>query len=434
MVARLFSLLALVLLWLPPANANDTSEGLYLESSVVPAAPYVQQELRYTLRLYRRSSLQTGNFVPPEIPHMVTEEVGEDVAVPVTREGKPWQMIEKRYRLFPQRSGRIEIPAPVFSGRSAFVAGDPTAVEVRPRPKTASAGWWLPAKDLTITEEWLLPDPPVRVGDTIERILTVTVEGLTGAQLPPLPLPEGGTFESQRARSESTHTFDANQTLGKRVEHHLLVPLKDGNLEVPPVTLTWWDVDENSARETILPGRRLGVAPLLKTVSSIADSPPTETAPKSAEPDDRRFLSVTLAALALAAIGGLLWLTGHTLSSPAIQRRRARAGAMGRLRAACRKNDARAARAALIGWGRARWTDPPLGLGAMAGRLGNPEVGQAFHDLDTALYGRNAGGQASWEGARFFARIRPALDMAEHALEPEKTSPRLALPPLNPGA
>jgi hypothetical protein len=75
--------------------------------------------------------------------------------------------------------------------------------------------------------------------------------------------------------------------------------------------------------------------------------------------------------------------------------------ARGDFRAACQRNDAPAARRALLAWTLAAWPDAPQGLGALGRRLGDERIAARLAELDRACY---AG--ASWDGAALLAVLQ----------------------------
>ena len=59
----------------------------------------------------------------------------------------------------------------------------PKTVEVMPLPKK-NKGWWLPSKNLKISEKWQ-PEPPVfKVGEPVTRTLTIIAVSYTHLTLP----------------------------------------------------------------------------------------------------------------------------------------------------------------------------------------------------------------------------------------------------------
>ena len=68
---------------------------------------------------------------------------------------------------------------------------------------------------------------------------------------------------------------------------------------------------------------------------------------------------------------------------------------------ACRADDARAARDAVLAWATAVWHDnAPNTLVELAERFKNPRAHEAIALLDRAIYTRN---EAGWNGRRFWS-------------------------------
>jgi len=94
-----------------------------------------------------------------------------------------------------------------------------------------------------------------------------------------------------------------------------------------------------------------------------------------------------------------------------------------RVRTACRANDARAARAALLHWAQLVWpVAPPRGLQALAAHLDDEALADALVELDGSLYATNA---PTWHGGLLWRRVGPAL---RHT--PRKHRSRNVLPQL----
>src|SRR6185436_3860414 len=107
---------------------------------------------------------------------------------------------------YPQHSGEQIIPAQVFnaalvdaqpaqdaaqvpkSGKQMPVTSTELLLTVKAKPITYPADApWLPARSLSLSESWSPEPDHTQVGDSLTRSLTVTAEGLSSTQLPPLP-------------------------------------------------------------------------------------------------------------------------------------------------------------------------------------------------------------------------------------------------------
>ncbi len=107
------------------------------------------------------------------------------------------------------------------------------------------------------------------------------------------------------------------------------------------------------------------------------------------------------------------------------------AQALASVRLACETGDPRAARAALLAWGLARWRDdPPARLETLAERLaayrgvaGGGEAASSLRLLDQSLY---APGVMTWDGPNAWRYLQPVLG----ALGSEVRSGRTGSDPL----
>ena len=84
----------------------------------------------------------------------MVEPLGEEEPRGIEVGGKEYQLIRSRYLLFPQRSGRISLPGPVYSGWQAYARGEALELQVRPGRGGARSETWLPARGLRLEERW----------------------------------------------------------------------------------------------------------------------------------------------------------------------------------------------------------------------------------------------------------------------------------------
>ncbi|WP_324779903.1 BatD family protein [Thiobacillus sedimenti] len=461
-------------------NATGNAQGgapagavqhVFLTTTLDQKQPYVQAAVRLTVRLYTDEPLYQASLELQPSNDVLVQQLGKDRQSQTTRDGLPFQVVERTYLLFPQRSGRIRLDGPVLNaavqgangndpfgmngvfgnvfGRNPFgnmmgatrplrIAGDPIVLDVRPRPASGKGHDWLPAQKVTLTETWQPDQGPVRVGDPITRHLHLSALGLTASQLPDLsvimPVPDGLRAYPDQAKLDTGVQGDG--VVGTRDQDIALIASRSGRYTLPALRVSWWDTTRNLQREVVLPAHTLDVLPAAGGLSAAtvppsqnANMPPSAGASVSIQPPPApadgarwRWLSLVL---------GVLWL--GTLAAWRISRRRARnaapaapaaaraargvatAEARKAFRQACDACDPQAARRALLAWARAAWPDaPPLGLQGLAQRLGDAELSGLLKELDRVCY---AGG--TWQGA--------ALAEALKSLpEPDTTTPGTA--------
>ena len=500
---------------LPAAQAAKLGESrpLALEVEVSPKDPYVQGEVIYTVRVLARASLRQASLSEPSAKDALIERLGEDKQYNTYRNGQQYQVIERRYAIFPQHSGKLEIEAPVlsaqvpeqgqrrqslrqrmFGGRDPFadmqdlfghdpfgdmgglfeqtrpvqVRGRNLSLEVRPQPAQAASPW-LPAESLSLSESWS-PDPPVfRVGEPVTRTLSIAAQGLTAAQLPDLnpTVPKGVKVYPDKPQSE-TRT-EGDKLVASKVLKSALLPSRPGQLTLPAVDLTWWDTKTNRQRTATLPARTFQVLPAAAGAAASQEPVPATPVPRgTAIPEANAAptsapVSVRNPADGLAQLGrnliqrsrlpagywpwiavllALAWMTSTGLwlrARAAIARggaqrpeRPATAAptphpgkALARLEKACRANDARTARQALLEWAAARWPEnPPRRLETLGRRLDDNAAG-LLRALDQTLYTSE---NQAWDGSVFWHQLAPVLKGSSQ--DKAVTTGDAVLPPL----
>ena len=399
----------LLLLVVVPVSAEP-----FIETLIEPENPWVQQQVRYTLRLYRDSHLQQGDFLPPEVPDVLLRHAGSSEPRPVIRDGREMELVEERWLLFPQRSGPLILPAPVFSGRDFYLKGKPSRLSVRPRPADSGDFPWLVTGELVLTQTWDGGLASLRAGDRRLRRVRVRARDVTGAQLPPLPLPELDHFEVYRLPPRITERFDdAGMLWGERLETFLFVAREAGKGRIPGVELRWWDPERKSVQKKQLAATDYRV--MAGTAGAPAATGPG-TAHRSPSAAGQWFDIRRYAWLSLLPAVLLLWWLVRLLPAERIWKM-----SWGQLRLlwACLLNRPRPALAALqyLADGKS-----PFHPAIMARE---PELREALRRLDNAVYGPP--GRHCWSGRADWKLLRKVPGFVTHRrVHREKT----ILPPL----
>jgi len=439
------------------AQADD--DGLFLEVDASPLSPYVQQQVIYRLRLWRRYEISNASLSEPELSaDAIVKPLDEDRSYEAERDGKRYEVIERRFAIFPQGSGKVTIkPAVVTAqvvkrGFSLFdsfsqpvatkrVVSAAVELDVKPIPPDFPGDVWLPARQLTLHEEWLPATPAAKVGEPLTRTLNLWADGLTAGQLPPLemaPVPGLKAYPDRPQTSEQQTASGYSAVFQRKTA---LIPEQAGRLEVPAIEIPWWNTTTDRLEMARLPAVRLDS----EAVPGLAPAPPSAAAPEPAAPGvsaatkatppgpaaDGGAASGFWPALALLASAGwgltlALWWwrpagrsAGQALvESPA--RREPHA-----VRAAFASGDPHGIARALLDWACLRWPEhPPRSLGALASRV-EPEFAAALWALDGALY-------RPGDGAVDLARLERCWQASKSAEPQARREPGSPLPALYP--
>lgn len=433
----------------PPVAAAPVSMTATLDQK----HPYVQSAIVLTIRLYVGTQMTQASLDLQGSSDVFVKQLGEDTQSNESRNGRDYQVIERKYVLVPQRSGQISLKGPVlqaqvqdtrtldpsdlnslFGGifgqsplsqlmggmRPLRLSASAIDMNVLPRPAAATGTNWLPAQKVTLEESWRPESGTLHAGEPLTRHLHLTALGLTGAQLPDLgklmPVPDGIKAYPDQAKTEDSTSQDA--LLGSRDQDVALIASQPGHYELPALRLFWWDTTSNTQREATLPARTLDI--LQATGAPVAVAPPSavdrsiSVAPRQAQPGPVLQTTAAVnkspwqwisAAVSLLWLGTLLaWWRSRRVAplaarspiapTPSRPGRPSADKALTALQRACRDNDPQAAQRHLLDWAAAFWPEsPPRGLHAIAQRLADARFTEPLQQLDRACYGGNA-----WQG------------------------------------
>jgi hypothetical protein len=416
-------------------SQGDTPD-LFLETEVNPQSPYVQAQLIYTVRVFVAVALQSGQLSEPDVGSALTRKVGEDRNFTVTRNGRRYRVVERKYAVFPQESGELTLEAPVLEGQvvdsnrrrlgggllnrfidSTYpvrVRGEARTIQVRARPPAAQGhDQWLPAQAVELSGEWDSQQADMNVGEPVTLTVKLTATGLAGTQLADVAPKQLDGFSVYPDNADVQTTFSeqgiARGTLTQKIA---FIPRRAGELTIPDLVVRWWNTQTDREEVAVLPGITrsvLGAAPAQASGNMTAPlSPQPESIPQAAgsaadtaQPGLSDTIKIWMGVSALLALAWIvtlvLWWRARVQPEPARVGEQhtgsaSSADARSRILQACRRNDPLATRNAFLAWGGAHWTqDPPRGLDQIAARIANPPLADALRELDRALYRGDAG-------------------------------------------
>ena len=456
------------------AGTAPQRQNVFLEEIVDTHEPYVQAAVNVTVRVYAGERLLQAGLEFTGSGDVLVQQAGADRNRQLEKNGQLYDVVERHYVLFPQKTGELRLPGAQLSGQVVVrlrpdrltndpfadlfgaagmaagtkpirIHGDDIVLNVKPRPQGTDARDWLPARRVTLTEQWHPDGTDIHVGDPITRDLHLKAEGLNAAQLPDvsalMSLPPG--VKAYPDQPKLDNAIQGDVIVGTRDQSVAMIADHAGSVELPAVKLAWSDTASNEAREVALPARTVRVLPAIGGAPASAALPGGADAP-AAEAD---AIANTGAASAAATGNGrvrasslrdpwawstlafaVLWI--GTVIAWVVARLRARsttvaakksrgpkvapltpAQARAQFQAACRQDDPHAARHALLAWAEVAWPlAPPTGLEALARLIGDPRVEALLVELDRALYRG-----APWNGAPLAAALPQLPPKAEDA-------------------
>lgn len=407
----------------PGVHAPGGDAHVFVTATPDQKQPYVQAADMLTVRLYADQPLYQASLDFPGSGDVLVKQIGKDRQSSETRNGRSYQVVERKYLLFPQRSGKLSLDGPVLdaqvpdsrgndpfgndpvfgnmlrqmpfagmmgSARPLRVHAKSVELNVRPRPAGATGPYWLPAQKVTLEESWSPDAANIHAGEPLTRHLHISATGLTGAQLPDpaalISVPDG--IKAYPDQSKAADAIQGDTVTGSRDQDVALIATSPGRIELPAVRLDWWDTAHDTRREITLPARTLDILPAAAgtATGNIAAMPPAANPASPAASSGSGFadrlaaeqksgiatavtwlwVSVALASLWLLTMLAW-WYTRRRVPQPRPERpddrsqpERTDAGAaFNAFKDACRNNDPHAARKQLLAWARSAWPAQP---------------------------------------------------------------------------
>ena len=396
------------------------NQFVFFETLVDTNDTYVQGQIIYSVKLFYTDAIGGDFPQPPSLPDTVVEVLETEKRYESIVDGQRYYVLEKRYALFPQRSGTLEIERErfigtrgrggVFSQRQRVNAiSESHTINVKTIPPSFSGENWIPAKALGVKEAWTETNPVFRVGEPVNRQLAISAIGLSDAVLPQLGKMEVANAKVYADPPTTENRVSPDGITALQITTVGVVPTKEGELVLPEIRIPWWNTQTDREEIAIIPSATYQVLPALGETTNV----PTVTVPLS-ELNQPTFISEPAkpywqwAAIAF----GFLWLLStwqwlilrrkvRVLESANATRYEApvfsdpdESREFGELKKACTRNRPADTHRQLFLWGKARF--PEIHSVLDLGKL-DPTLAEEITLLETHLYGE--GDKDSWRGS-----------------------------------
>jgi len=274
--------------------ASGANRDLYVEASVDVSDPYVQAQVIYLLRVFQDVSFLDASLGLPDVEGAIMTQLGEERNYKETVNGRDYTVSEIRYSVFPQRSGKLEIPSIVLKAvvpvnrnqvpntrtrtRSLTRRANSVELNVRPRPDGLDGSWWLPAKEVRLQSEWTAPIDALVVDQPVTRTIHLMAQGVVDSQLPQIDVPEVENFSIYADSPTVATSSGENGLLSQQTNTWAVIPQVAGELVLPEVRVDWFDTKTGEARVAILPSETLTVTNPVVANSDEASGAPAGSA------------------------------------------------------------------------------------------------------------------------------------------------------------
>lgn len=413
---------------LSAADRARMNRFVFFETEVDTNETYVQGQIIYSVRLFYTEAIGGDFPQPPVLENAIVETIENEKRYESVVNGRRFYVLEKRYAIFPQRSGPLVIPRERFAGtrgRGSFFTqaqrvsaiSEGHTVNVKTIPSQFTGDSWLPAKALVAREIWESATPTFRVGEPVNRKILISAIGASDSLLPQpadVPIPNAKTYAdpatTQNRVGPDGVTALQETTIG-------IVPTAPGPLTLPEIRINWWNTQTDREEVAIIPAATYNVLPAVGDAATapVVTVPLTElqqqSLPAAATTTNPYWQWAAIALGVLWVLSTWQWLVTRrrvralesenarrfvqaTFDDPDEQRE------FKALSDACRKNRAGNTHRQLFLWARARY--PQVDSLQSLSRQ-HPELAEEIQQLEAALY--SSSGDHQWRGSALLERV-----------------------------
>lgn len=260
----------------PLSVQTNGLEPFFLTASLSQTSAYVQQQVLYTLQFFYQGRFLDGGIRPPVFNDAQVTPMSDQTVYTKQINGQNYTVYEWVYALHPQKSGQLDITPPMFNGqiqlqgrqKQVQIFAKPLSLTVLPEPQSYAQNTqnsWLPASQITLTQQGWEPSKPLHVGEAFSATLTLNAQGLTANQLPNLtdlnsanPNNQVKIYSEPAVRSDQ---ITAQGVVGQVQVKQTFIATQAGELTLPPQSLTWWNTQTNQLQTTTIPAKTLTILP-----------------------------------------------------------------------------------------------------------------------------------------------------------------------------
>ena len=403
------------------AASNQVGAGkqpIYTETLVDKEAAYVQEQIILTHRLYTSVKLTDLSLSELDVSNAIIQRIGDSQFQKIIN-GRNYLIVEVKYALFPQTSGKLDIPPLRFGayesnnrgsfggfssrGNKIFRTTEAKTIDVLAVPAHISPSQWMPSSKVQLTEQWSADLDQLTVGEPITRTIEINAAGLTGAQILPLSIDDSDAYKSYPDQPRLDEQANPEGILGSRIETLAMVPSRVGQVTFPEIKVRWWDTVNQRMQTTLLQSKTVNIVPAINEQPNDTITAPTtlQTLPLTPlaiessdnQPNQLMKWSMTLNVLLIAALVSLLLFRrqSNRLSRRSVNNEadeQAQLNLVQKLKsieAQAKGHNLPVMREKILDWGRSLYPQTKT-LKQLAKQLNDESLQQTLDQLDDQLY------------------------------------------------
>ena len=248
-----------------PQPPQPEKRNFYITADVDNLRPYIGEQIVYTFMLHNRANLARAEMKLPDFAGFLKEELGKQRAYNEVINGVTWHVAEIKYVLFPLLGGEMTIPPAVLMadvialGRSERVSVPSKSISLLVS-RTPSAGKPQEYSGLVghVTLSSSVSKQTIRAGES--TTLTLTVKGDANIRDFQWVMQNQTEFKVYDDKSTFEILSDTHHVTGTKVLKKAIVPLRGGTVNIPKITIAYFDPNEKAYRFAEAKAIRLSVS------------------------------------------------------------------------------------------------------------------------------------------------------------------------------
>ena len=441
-----------------PGSSGVAGDAFIEVLPAMDTPAYLQGQITISVKLYLKSqlNLSEATLEEPKLEHATVIKLGDDRRYQSRKNATLYQVVERKYAIFPEEGREITIPPLLFqavvrTGGKSFFPRDPffdpfpgqghrfrtrsqeLKIPLTPIPADFKGKVWLPARKITIKED-TTQVKEMKVGEPLTRTIRIEALGLTAEQLPEIKVKAPDGCKVYLDEPELKNQIDGDYLHALKRQSMAFIPSRAGTFTLPALRIDWWDVVNNCQQQAILPARkvkviagpdrhgsvgiRTGKAAPDQTASRNVEKKPEAEVVKKSEPEKapvvnrvRIWQAISLILLLSWLMTIFFWRQSRRRQVLEQQKRKTEKKAMAnreQIKKACFANNPHQVQQAILDWAAANWPqNPPTNLRKLAEIIGNAELSKTFAWLEETLYSPAA--IREWDGKKFWQTIAKKL-------------------------
>jgi hypothetical protein len=258
----------------------DYETLIFLRAELSTAKVYLEEQVIYTLKLFRKARLSDIDLDLPETEYVTFKQLGNQREYESVYNGQEYKVLEVRHALIPSKAGTLRIPparmtmtvyppgeadrgtfdTPIYAlttGIENAVESEPLELEVLPLPEDQRPNDFSGLVGSFQIDSQLEP-PTIKAGES--TILTVFLRGRGNVdRIPDLKLPKLEQTKVYPDQAVLKIEPDAKGLTASKTMRWALVPEKEGHYEIPPLSISFFDTETQKYRVLKTPHHSLSV-------------------------------------------------------------------------------------------------------------------------------------------------------------------------------